>query len=90
MITEHSDELTVADWRHAAYNFWLWGKRDDCFRFMNQAEGLYVHRSGCEGDGETPSFADVVYSDARLLESLGARKEDLKYLYDAYYRSRQK
>ena len=90
MITEHSDELTAADWRYAAYNSWLWGKRDDCFRFMDQAEDLYVHRPGCEGDGETPSFADVVYSDARLLESLGARKEDLKYLYDAYYRSRQK
>jgi hypothetical protein len=33
-----------------------------------------------------PKFADVIWADSRLLHALGARKEDLPYLYDAYCR----
>ena len=87
MMTEHADELTATDWKHAAYNYWLQGQRDDCFRCMSRAEEL---QSSEPYDEEfyaaPPTFADAIYSDSRLLQSLGARKEELDYLYDAYHR----
>ena len=91
MLTEHADELTATDWRHAAYNYWLWGKRDDCFRCMARAEELQpMEPYDEELYASAPKFADVLYADSRMLHALGARKEDLPYLYDAYCRSRKK
>ena len=92
MMTEHADELTATDWKHAAYNYWLQGQRDDCFRCLTRAEELHS-REACDEEpydeeqyAAPPAFADAVYSDSRLLQSLGARKEELDYLYDAYHR----
>lgn len=91
MMTEHADELTATDWRHAAYNYWLWGKRDDCFRCMSRAEELQpMEPYDDEMYASAPKFADVIYADGRMLHALGARKEDLPYLYDAYYRSKRR
>lgn len=88
MMAEHTDELTATDWRHAAYNYWLQGQRDDCFRCMARAEELHASEPYDEEQyAAPPTFADTVYSDSRLLESLGARKDELAYLYDAYYRT---
>ena len=89
MITDHTETLTSTDWLHAAYNYWLIGRRNDCFRCLRRAEELYVKEiSGEEMGGDALSFADVIYSDLRLLEALGACREGLGYLYDAYYRNR--
>ena len=90
MIAEHADELTATDWKHAAYNYWLQGQRDACFRCMSRAEELQAAEPyDEESHTEPPTFADSVHSDIRLLQSLGARKEELTYLYDAYYRTKQ-
>ena len=90
MIAEHADTLTSTDWLHAAYNYWLIGHRDDCFRSLRRAEELYPQGPSTEDIcGDTPSFADTIYSDSRLLEALGARHEELCYLYDAYHRSKR-
>jgi tetratricopeptide (TPR) repeat protein len=96
MIAEHADALTSTDWLHAAYNYWLMGHRADCFRNLRRAEELYVQEPSVEevcGEevyGEAPSFADILYSDSRLLEALGARRDELTYFYDAYHRSKRK
>ena len=91
MITDHSEELTSTDWLHAAYNYWLCDKRDECFRCMNRAEETKAVTPD-EEDKHTASlsFADTIHSDTHLLEILGARKEELDYLYDAYYRYKMK
>ena len=87
MMTEHASELTATDWRHAAYNYWLWGRRSDCFRCMTRAEELQsMEPYDEELYAAPPKFADVIWADSRLLHALGARKEDLPYLYDAYCR----
>ena len=96
MMAEHADALTSTDWLHAAYNYWLMGHRADCFRNLRRAEELYVQEPSIEevyGEevyGEAPSFADILYSDSRLLEALGARRDELTYFYDAYHRSKRK
>ena len=89
MLTHHADELGTTDWKHMAYNYWLQHRRSDCYRCLRRAEELY----GQEPDAEelhasTTSFADTVYSDARLLQSLGIPQDELNYLYDAYYRKK--
>ena len=90
MMTEHTQELTSTDWLHAAYNYWLLVRRDDCFRCMRRAEELLAQEPyDDEFSASAPSFADVVCSDSRLLQSLGARKEELDYLYDAYLRAKR-
>ena len=90
MMTEHTQELTSTDWLHAAYNYWLLVRRDDCFRCMRRAEELLAQEPyDDEFSASAPSFADVVCSDSRLLQSLGARKEELDYLYDAYLRAKK-
>lgn len=91
MMAEHADELTSTDWKHAAYNYWLQGQRDDCFRCMRRAEELHVQEPYDEElYTMPPAFADVLYSDTRLLQSLGARKEESIYLHDAYYRTKRR
>ena len=91
MMAEHATEMSSDDWKHAAYNYWLLGRRDDCFRSMGRAEELYGQEpeSNDEESFSAPSFADMVYADSRLLESLGAREEELGYMYDAYHRERR-
>ena len=90
MMTEHTQELTSTDWLHAAYNYWLLVRRDDCFRCMRRAEELLAQEPyDDEFSASAPSFADVVCGDSRLLQSLGARKEELDYLYDAYLRTKR-
>ena len=90
MMAEHATEMSSDDWKHAAYNYWLQGTRHECFRCLSRAEELYAQQpeSSDEDSFSTPAFADVVYADSRLLESLGARKEELGYMYDAYHRGR--
>ena len=85
MMTEHPTEMTSSDWKYAAYSHWLMGQRDECFRCMNHAEELYRQE---QGDESSSSFAAKVCSDSRLLISLGAQKEEMDYLYDAYHRSK--
>ena len=90
MMTEHTAELTSTDWLHAAYNYWLLMRRDECFRCMRRAEDLLAQEPyDDEFSASPPSFADVVRHDSRLLLSLGARKEELDYLYDAYHRAKR-
>lgn len=87
MMTEHFDELTFTDWKLAAYNYWLQGLRDECFRCMHRAEELHSQEPYDEECyASAPTFADVICSDLRLLEALGADAEELAYLYDAYHR----
>lgn len=88
MITDHADELSATDWKHAAYNYWLQALRDDCFRCLHRAEELHAGTS--TDDTEASTFADVVYADTRLLQSLGAHPDEMVYLYDAYYKTRHK
>ncbi len=90
MIAEHATEMSSADWKHAAYNYWLLGNRQECFRLLSRAEELHgqEQESSDEEAFAALSFADVVYADSRLLESLGARKEELGYMYDAYHRKK--
>jgi hypothetical protein len=88
MITHHAQELTSTDWKHAAYNYWLQGLRNDCFRCMSRAEELHTQESYDE-EGYTPTFAEEVYSDIRLLRSIGAHQEELTYLYDAYHKTKR-
>ena len=88
MITHHSSELSSTDWKHAAYNYWLQGLRDECFRCMNRAEELHTQNS-CDEERYIPSFAEEIYSDIRLLQSIGANQEELTYLYDAYHRTKR-
>ena len=83
MMSEHADELTSHDWRHAAYAYWLQGERKRCHECLQRAEALHLE------DDDTPSFADVVHRDSRLLISLGAHREDMAYFYDAYCRSKR-
>ena len=91
MMAEHAAEMNSDDWKYAAYNYWLLGKRNECFRCMSRAEELYAQQpeSSDEETFAAPAFADVVYADSRLLESLGARKEELGYMYDAYHRTKR-
>ena len=91
MMAEHTAEMTSDDWKYAAYNYWLLGRRDECFRCLIRAEELHGQEpeSSDEEAFAPPSFADVVCSDSRLLQSLGARKEELDYLYDAYHRTKR-
>ena len=84
MMADHADELVPADWRYAAYNYWLQGERDRCFQCLQRAEALHVE------DDDTPSFATVVHSELRMLLSLGASKETTTYFYDAYCRSKKR
>lgn len=88
MIAEHAAETTSTDWQHAAYNYWLMEQRNECFRCLSRAEELYQQEQDEENTHTAPSFADKVYGDSRLLTSLGAHKEEMDYLYDAYYRSK--
>ena len=91
MMAEHADELTSTDWKHAAYNYWLCDKRDECFRCMSRAEETQAARPDEENKHTSPlSFADIIHSDTHLLEILGARKEELNYLYDAYHRYKRR
>ena len=89
MMAEHAAEMNSDDWKYAAYNYWLLGKRNECFRCMSRAEELCGQEEPPfdEEIFSAPSFADRVYADCRLLESLGARKEELSYMYDAYRRA---
>ena len=91
MMAEHAAEMSSDDWKHAAYNHWLLGNRHECFRCLSRAEELYAQQpeSSDEEIFAAPAFADVVYADSRLLESLGARKEELGYMYDAYHRAKK-
>ena len=91
MMAEHATEMGSDDWKHAAYNYWLLGNRHECFRCLSRAEELHGQEpeSSDEEAFATPSFADVVCSDSRLLQSLGVRKEELDYLYDAYHRTKR-
>ena len=91
MMAEHTAEMSSDDWKHAAYNYWLLGNRHECFRLLSRAEELHGQEpeSSDEEAFAAPSFADVVYADSRLLESLGARKEELGYMYDAYHRTKK-
>ena len=82
MITEHTTTMISTDWKFAAYNYWLLGRRDECFRCLSRAESLYKPHNG-----EHTAFADTIHTDLRLLASLGAHQEELDYLYDAYYKS---
>lgn len=88
MITHHAQELASTDWKHAAYNYWLQGLRNDCFRCMSRAEELHTQESYDE-EGYNPTFAEEVYSDIRLLRSIGAHQEELTYLYDAYHKTKR-
>lgn len=92
MMTEHVEELTDTDWRYAGYNYWMLGKRDSCFGCLLRADKL-LEAMPCEEveiDGvlyrDTHSLADEVLADFARLKSLGMRKEELHYLYDAYCR----
>ncbi len=92
MMIEHVEELTVTDWRYAGYNCWILGKRDSCFGCLLRADKL-LEAMPCEEveiDGvkyrDTHSLADEVLADFARLQSLGMRKEELYYLYDAYCR----
>ena len=87
IMTEHSNEMTYTDWKHAAYNFWLWNKHDECFRCLNRAEELYMQEK--RADKKT-DFADSLHADSRLLQTLGTRQEDVGYLYDAYHRNKKR
>ena len=91
MMAEHTEELTSTDWLNAAYNYWLCDKRDECFRCMSRSEETRAARPD-EEDKHTASqpFADIIHSDLHLLELLGAREEELDYLYDAYHRYKAK
>ena len=85
MMAEHAADMTSLDWKLAAYNSWLLGKRDDCFRLLSRAEELHA------ASGEAPmSFADTISNASGLLESLGASNDELTYLCDAYYRSKRR
>ena len=86
MMSQHTEELTSNDWKYAAYTYWLLDKRDECFRCMRRAEELYEPESSVSKEWE---FAEVIHRDSRLLTSLGARKEELGYLYDAYHRAKR-
>ena len=86
MIAEHATEMNSDDWKYAAYNYWLLGKRDECFRLLSRAEESYVQETSISKECE---FAEIIYSDSRLLTSLGASKEELGYMYDAYYRAKR-
>lgn len=91
MMAEHTDGLTSTDWLHAAYNYWLQGWRDDCFHCMRRAEELHPQEPYDEElYAAPPAFTDVIYSGTRLLQSLGARKDELAYLHDAYYRTKRR
>lgn len=68
------------------------GKRDSCFGCLLRADKL-LEAMPCEEveiDGvlyrDTHSLADEVLADFARLQSLGMRKEELHYLYDAYCR----
>ena len=87
MMAEHPSELSSEDWRHASYNYWLLGRRDECFRCLSRAEECYVQETSADKVWE---FADVVNDDLRLLSSIGACKEELDYLYDAYRRTKKR
>ena len=86
MMAEHTAEMSSDDWKHAAYNYWLLGNRHECFRLLSRAEESYVQETSISKECE---FAEVIYSDSRLLTSLGASKEELGYMYDAYYRAKR-
>ena len=88
MMVEHIAEMNFDDWKRAAYNYWLMGNRDECFHCLKRAEELYKDDSECDEE-ESFTFADRVFVDSRLLESLGARKEELAYMYDAYHRTKR-
>jgi tetratricopeptide (TPR) repeat protein len=91
MMTEHTAEMSSDDWKHAAYNHWLQGNRHECFRCLSRAEELYEQQPepSDEEAFAAPFFADRIYADSRFLESLGARKEELGYMYDAYHRTKR-
>ena len=86
MMAQHAAELASDDWKYAAYTYWLLGKRDECFRCMRRAEELYEPEASI---GKEWEFAEVIHRDSRLLASLGARNEELGYLYDAYHRAKR-
>ena len=85
MMTEHAAEMTTIDWKFAAYNCWVLGKRDDCFRLLSRAEELH----DASAENSIP-FADTIHNASGFLESLGANKDEANYLYDAYYRSKRR
>ena len=95
MMTEHTDELTVRDWKNIAYTYLLLGKRDYFFNCLRRAEQLHeeLPYEEVEIDGkwytDKLSFAEEVQEDFNLLHSLGISKEQLSYLYDAYCRSKR-
>ena len=86
MMTEHATEMTSTDWKFAAYNYWLMGQRDECFHYLSRAEELH----GPLDDENTLTFAETVHAASNLLESFGANKDEVMYLYDAYHRTKKK
>ena len=84
LMKEHIDELSSSDWRHAAYNHWLQGERNHCFKCLMHAEELYVE------EDTASSFAATVAAESRILVSLGAREVEMPYLYDAYCRYKKR
>ena len=91
MTTQHADALTSTDWRNAAYTHWLTDRRTECFRCLLRAEETLNTQPTTSDAHRTPtSFADILYSDLRLLKSLGALKDELNYFYDAYHRYKTK
>ena len=91
MVAHHADELTSTDWKHMAYNYWLQHRRPECFRCLNRAEELQGQEPYDEElYASAPSFADVVYADSKMLQSLGVHQEELSYLYDAYHRTKKR
>ncbi len=96
MMAEHTDELTVQDWKNAAYNYWLLGWREKFFNCMQRAEKLHeeLPHEEVEIDGQLytdkRTFANEVQNDFTTLHALGIRKEELNYLYDAYCREKRR
>ena len=86
MMAEHATEMNSVDWKFAAFNYWLLGRRDECFRCLGRAEELH----GLSAGEDTLTFADTIYNGLRLLSSLGAREDEVTYLYDAYCRYKRR
>ena len=86
MMAEHTDEMTSADWKFAAYNYWLLSRHDECFRCLSRAEEL--HNQSARED--TLTFADTIHNGLRLLSSLGGSEDEMAYLYDAYHRTKRR
>jgi tetratricopeptide (TPR) repeat protein len=85
MMAEHTNEMTSADWKFAAYNYWLLRRRDECFRCLSRAEELHEPY-----DEEYVTFADIIYKSSNLAQLIGGSQEEAFYMYDAYHRTKHK